>query len=400
MPKKSLNTVHILEGKATLFKRPNTSHWHIRYKAEGKWQRVTTKSESLQEARGIGAELVAEARFRAKNGLPLVSKRFKAVAKLAIQRMEELLAAGQGKATYRTYIQALNGYLIPFLGNHNIDRVDNAVMREFERWRLEQMKRPPAASTLNNHNAALSRVFDEAIARGYMTRIQVPLMRNDGLKTERRPDFTAGEYMQLHRAMRPWVKDARRGNETTLRSTMRDYVLVLANTGIRAGTEGMNLKWRHVSFFQHKGKKYLALHVNGKTGPREVIARHCVAPYLDRLRKLKSEWAQGTFEEFLRRQVDAYVFRVNDKDMSNTFGKMFARLLVKADLLKDPRSGKERTLYSLRHTYATLMLTLNRLNIYTLAEHMGTSVKMIEDHYGHVQLRKKAHEIAGSGGGR
>jgi hypothetical protein len=26
---------------------------------------------------------------------------------------------------------------------------------------------------------------------------------------------------------------------------------------------------------------------------------------------------------------------------------------------------------------------------------MGTSVKMIETHYGHVLLRKKAHEIAG-----
>jgi hypothetical protein len=27
---------------------------------------------------------------------------------------------------------------------------------------------------------------------------------------------------------------------------------------------------------------------------------------------------------------------------------------------------------------------------------MGTSVKMIEDHYAHVLLRKKAHQIAGS----
>jgi integrase len=110
--------------------------------------------------------------------------------------------------------------------------------------------------------------------------------------------------------------------------------------------------------------------------------------------------SEGTFDEFLRRQVDAYVFHVEGKDTNTTFGRMFARLLSKAGLLKDPRSGTERTLYSLRHTYATLMLTLNRLSIYTLAEHMGTSVKMIEDHYGHVQLRKKAREIAGNGGRR
>lgn len=96
MPQKSPDTVHILEGKATLFKRPGTSHWHVRYKAEGKWQRITTKSENLYEAKSIGEEVVFESRFRAKHGLPLVSKRFKSVAKLAIQRMDELLKAGQG----------------------------------------------------------------------------------------------------------------------------------------------------------------------------------------------------------------------------------------------------------------------------------------------------------------
>jgi hypothetical protein len=58
---------------------------------------------------------------------------------------------------------------------------------------------------------------------------------------------------------------------------LRDYILVLANTGIRAGTEAMNLKWKHVSHFEEKGVKYIALHVNGKTGQREVIARHSTA---------------------------------------------------------------------------------------------------------------------------
>ncbi len=42
-----------------------------------------------------------------------------------------------------------------------------------------------------------------------------------------------------------------------------------------------------------------------------------------------------------------------------------------------------------------MALTHDTMNIYTLSKHMGTSVKMIETHYGHVLLRKKAHEIAG-----
>ena len=137
------------------------------------------------------------------------------------------------------------------------------------------------------------------------------------------------------------------------------------------------------------------LHVDGKTGRREVIARHNTVRYLDRLRRLNPAWAAGTFEEFLQRRSTDYVFRVDSKDMTTAFGKMFARLLVRLNLLHDTRNGKQRTMYSLRHYYATMALTYNRMTVYNLAKHLGTSVAMIEQHYGHVELRRIAHEIAG-----
>lgn len=396
MPQKSENTVHILEGQATLFQRPTSPIWHVRYKAHGKWERQTTKCEDLREAKQKATDIVLDARFKEKNNLPVVNKRVKSVARLTIRRLEEMIASGRGKATYKTYIQAIEKYVIPLLGNHNIDKIDNAVLAKFERQRIELMGKTPSASVINNHNSALNQVFDEALARGYMTKFQVPLLRNDGIKTERRPDFTLDEYKQIYKKMRVWEREARKGNETVLRGVLRDYILVLANTGIRAGTEAMNLKWKHITHFEEKRAKYLAMHVSGKTGGREVIARHSTAYYLNRLRCRKMEWRDGSFEDFLKLKTDEYVFRVAGKDMTNTFGKMFARFLERYDLLYDTKTGKERTLYSLRHYYATMALTYERMSVYTLAKHMGTSVKMIEQHYGHVQLRKKAHEIAGS----
>lgn len=395
MPQKSENTVHILEGQATLFQRPTSPIWHVRYKAHGKWERQTTKCEDLREAKQKATDIVLDARFKEKNNLPVVNKRVKSVARLTIRRLEEMIASGRGKATYKTYIQAIEKYVIPLLGNHNIDKIDNAVLAKFERQRIELMGKTPSASVINNHNSALNQVFDEALARGYMTKFQVPLLRNDGIKTERRPDFTLDEYKQIYKKMRVWEREARKGNETVLRGVLRDYILVLANTGIRAGTEAMNLKWKHITHFEEKRVKYLAMHVSGKTGGREVIARHSTAYYLNRLRCRRAEWAEGDFEDFLKQKKDEYVFRVAGKDMTNTFGKMFARFLERNDLLYDTKTSKERTLYSLRHYYATMALTYERMSIYTLAKHMGTSVKMIEQHYGHVQLRKKAHEIAG-----
>lgn len=395
MPQKSENTVHILEGQATLFQRPTSPVWHVRYKAHGKWERQTTKCEDLREAKQKATDIVLDARFKEKNNLPVVNKRVKSVARLTIRRLEEMIASGRGKATYKTYIQAIEKYVIPLLGNHNIDKIDNAVLAKFERQRIELMGKTPSASVINNHNSALNQVFDEALARGYMTKFQVPLLRNDGIKTERRPDFTLDEYKQIYKKMRIWEREARKGNETVLRGVLRDYILVLANTGIRAGTEAMNLKWKHITHFEEKRVKYLAMHVSGKTGGREVIARHSTAYYLNRLRCRRAEWAEDDFEDFLKQKKDEYVFRVAGKDMTNTFGKMFARFLERNDLLYDTKTGKERTLYSLRHYYATMALTYERMSVYTLAKHMGTSVKMIEQHYGHVQLRKKAHEIAG-----
>ena len=138
MPQKAEHTVHILEGQATLFQRPATPHWHVRYKVHGKWERTSTKCTDLAEARRRATELVTEAWFKERNGLPVVNKRFKSVARLAIKRMDELAKSGRGKATYKTYTQAIENYLIPLLGNHNVDRIDNAVLAKFEAERIER----------------------------------------------------------------------------------------------------------------------------------------------------------------------------------------------------------------------------------------------------------------------
>ena len=146
MPKKSEDTVHILEGTAVLFKRPLTPHWQVRFKAKNKWQRVTTKCEDLDQAKKKAVEIVQEAFYRDRLNLPVVNKKFKSVAQRAIRRMEDLTKSGQGKASFKHYIQALNNYLIPFLGNHNIDRIDGALLNELSAWRVKKMNLVPKAS--------------------------------------------------------------------------------------------------------------------------------------------------------------------------------------------------------------------------------------------------------------
>ena len=396
MAQKSEDSIHILEGKAILYKREGTPAWQVRYRVDGKKLRNTTNETDLDKAKERAVEIVMNAWFREKNQLPVVSKRFKAVADLAIKRMKEANEAGHGKASYQSYILALQNYHIPYLGKYLITNLDYATLERFSKWRENKLNRRPSASTLNTHNSAIGRVFDEALMRGYMTKTQVPLLTNQGVKGERRPSFTEKEYKQLYIFMRKWAPAGRRGHERDMRMLLRDYVLILANTGLRAGTETMNLKWQHIAIIDHNGKHYLEMRVKGKTGERKILVRHRVARYLQRIQERDPELKKMTFEELLDKGVNQYVFRMGDQDMSTPLGRMFARVLTSAGLLMDKQTETKRTLYSLRHFYATRTLTRTDITPYQLAEFMGTSVGMIKAHYGHLDLRNIADKFAGA----
>ena len=64
-----------------------------------------------------------------------------------------------------------------------------------------------------------------------------------------------------------------------------------------------------------------------------------------------------------------------------------------AGLLVDG-AEKTRTLYSLRHTYATQALLARRTDIHTLSKQMGNSAAMIERHYSKLTATMAADRLA------
>ena len=71
---------------------------------------------------------------------------------------------------------------------------------------------------------------------------------------------------------------------------------------------------------------------------------------------------------------------------------IFRNLMVRSSMRKDS-SGLNRTLYSLRHTYATYALA-SGIDIHTLARQMGTSAGMIERHYSKITPMMNAEKLA------
>ena len=67
--------------------------------------------------------------------------------------------------------------------------------------------------------------------------------------------------------------------------------------------------------------------------------------------------------------------------------------MLAAGLSQDLTTGQQRTLYSLRRTYATIKL-MSGTDIHTLARQMGTSVTMLERHYSKLTATMAAQQLA------
>jgi len=106
-----------------------------------------------------------------------------------------------------------------------------------------------------------------------------------------------------------------------------------------------------------------------------------VGKYFDRVRELSKA----------TKPDDAVFTIINGKPAKWLYRDTVEELLKYTDLREGP-SGIPRTTYCFRHTYATLRLSAG-VDVYILAQQMGTSVKMIEQHYGHVNTIKHADRV-------
>lgn len=211
-----------------------------------------------------------------------------------------------------------------------------------------------------------------------------------------RPHFDAKDWQKLIRHLREFVKIENRAVRRD-RMMLRDYVLILANTGIRVG-EARTLKWRDVTEIGgvEGSPPNVVLTVSGKTGKREVVAGSAdVKKYFKRILDLRI--AEIASPENPKPELDpnSLIFCHKDGSPIGSFKKSFAALIKSANVERD-NHGDARTIYSLRHTYATFRLQ-HGVNQYMLAKNMGTSVAMLEQYYGHTSNIISAVELTKRG---
>ena len=388
-------SILLRDGEVVVYRRSRSLLYQCRFKlADGTWTRQSTGKAALEHAIARACDMYDEARYRQRLGLAHRTHSVAQIAAICCADLRQQIDSKGKKSALNDYLSIIERYFVPYFGERQLETLTHGDMREFEQWRDRQLTRRPKTSTLNNFTSAWSRVVAAAVERGYISeRVPVPKLTSRGEKGRTRAAFSGEEMVQLLAYMDAWQTQGRMAVEREIRPLLRDYIEMLLYTGMRHGTEAMGIRWKDLEWHTKDGVRYLRIWVDGKTGGRWLIAKHRAVEVLKRLHARQRDIAAVPFEELLTARVPHLLFRFSDGHQPHSMVGTFRKLMRDSGLLLNSE-GQTRTLYSLRHTYATIALLEGGTDIHTLSKQMGNSAAMIERHYSKLTATMAADKLA------
>ena len=400
-----------------IFRRADVKHrnWYCRIKVPhgDRYKSVSLKTADIDAARERAFDQDADVRFRIKHEVPIFNRPFSQVAKDYTDLQKERFEAGQiARKRWKNVESVIIAQLNPYVGPTQINLIGPDKWKSYPIWRqrtwreererriaewdkavsegntrVTHGRRSPhnlpervSDATIRYEMAIFRSIMAYAADKKYINESQV-FKDKVPLAKVSREEFTPEEYRKLHTFARGWVKKARTPFNAWYRTVLYNFVLIMCNTGMRP-PEAKNLRWRDVTIrTDNQDRKFVVLHVRGKGKFRNLVAASSVADYLERIRAI----AKATGD-------DDFVFTNANGKQAATLYKMLVATLLKESKLLHSSSGRRRSTYCFRHTYATFRLT-EGVDVYFLSKQMGTSVKMIEEHYGHINPVKNAERI-------
>ncbi|HQR70343.1 MAG TPA: site-specific integrase [Burkholderiaceae bacterium] len=380
------------DGKVLLHTRNGIFQARV-YRGDRRYVYKSLKTRKLDEARKLALRFLHETEFKQQEGLPLKHLSFAQVIDEYVETREKQYEQGQ-LATNTTsrrpgvsihmlrQIRRVVKFWNAYCGGTSVANIDNAALQGYIGWRKDYYHRMPRDAVpknakLNPTDKTLEweltlgkTILKFAHDRGYRGKAQLPTYSFTAVNKIVRPAFLLPEYVTLYKEMRKWINEAKGDPERQhTRLLLRDYVLILANSGMRVG-EANSLQWRDVVWFTDlQGRDTCMFSVRGKTGSRMVVPRVNARRYVERLAERSPD-----------KKPDDYIFRMRDGRKVITLIDQFQHVLSRAKILEN-RHGERYTLYSLRHFYAVMMIRRG-MPVFNIARNMGTSVAIIESYYG------------------
>ena len=130
---------HNISDTLYIFKQDNSERWYARFVLYNRWYCKSTKKKDKDEAIAMAHRIYLDHEIRIETNTLVQSKRFRDVAETVIEKLENELAHGGGKPTYKDYIRALTNYHIPYFDRTYVTSINQESIRNFDAWRIEQL---------------------------------------------------------------------------------------------------------------------------------------------------------------------------------------------------------------------------------------------------------------------
>ena len=413
------------------------------YVQKNKVFRSSTKETDLRKATAV-AKAKAEEIYRNETfGAVVVEKTFNFIAKQYFAHTLNRLEKGLAKSIEQEYISIIENKFLPFFGDYNFNSITQQIVEEYVASRTTKISR----SRQQTEQAAWNALQKYAINNGFSNK-HIDFVKVKVSKAKDRLSFSKQEQQVVRQALTK-LRNSKSKNKLTneLNELLHDYYYFLLHSAIRVGREFMRVRYssfeykstKHLSkaeqnvFAELDENEYLVCYLKeGETKTsfsRQVIIRTSSGAFENALLRIasrcelskniydkhKSESELKTVEDkrkclkdlfencdeyVLRLRSEVGVSRLSDnaqlnrmKRLTRLTAKKFNELLNDIGLYSD-KDGNFRSLYSIRHTYASELLEETN-SLVLVANQLGNSAVILDKFYNKADSQTKASAFVG-----
>jgi integrase len=408
-----------VEDGLSLYRHPRSPFIWADHWVSGKGRvRKSTGKKHVEHALLVVREQREKLLQRAAEGEPL-SGEARSVGDALKGLIEELRReAGSDPKRLRNfavYENTIRNNLIPFWSGVRFRRAGAHDVERWKQWRLTSnsdrsdkvsyqkngkiveadrpphQRRTPRDETLSREKAFVSKAFDWATRQtppwcklDDVPNLRMRLPRKKKGDVSRRPAFDSDDVRAMINRFAVWRQSNKAPGHYD-RMMLACYVRLLLASGLRPGEEANELCWWQIERVDVTDRmRTLVLHdVNGKTGVRNTVCLPEALSATDDLRSLLAEYKHST-------EGSAPLFPMRGGVVGD-LNSGFTALLKELGIKPKPRE-RPYSLYSCRHTYITMQI-LDGVDALKIAENCGTSLAMIQRHYGHLKPRSMIRQL-------
>ena len=366
----SIQTITNYPKKLVVYLTPSSQFYWARVFYNGKYFTKTTKTTDLAQAKKFAISFYEQ--VLAKTYIGHIGKKSQTFSVIGRQYLTSI-QDNQRKSAYDNDSSRFENGILQFFNEQDINTITNSQISQFL---STLVKRGLSPATQKHYIVVLRKIMKYAVANDLMQKMPLFPKVSGSLQTEQKRDyFTFEEYKALVTAAEQLAEKNIEVRGVLLTLEMKFLIQFMVNSFIRPSDLRV-IKHKHVKIRAEDDEEWVTLsHPATKTTATEVQAMPATVGIYKQLCDVHTQFEHP-------QKPDDFIFFPNYKNRDTAMAiiaRQFREILKESKI--NAETGKNLTLYSLRHTAIMLRLIKGDVNTLTLARNARTSQQMIDRFY-------------------